>query len=334
MDSLTQIVLGAAVGEAILGKKIGNRAVLYGGIIGTIPDLDVFFGNFYDPITAVEIHRGFSHSFVFFALLSPLLGLLIARLERKNAVGLFSAIWMAFLCLATHAILDAFTTWGTQLFWPHPYRAGIQSIFVIDPLYTLPFLFCLIMAMRLPRESETRRKWNRIGLWLSTGYLFLTVIVKQVTTDIFETSLATKSIYYDRLIVKPAPLNIILWNANIETAEGYWLGDYSYFDTSPIRYTFYPRGEDKIAHIKDSETIKKLIRISEGWYVITKRGDKLFFNDLRFGLLNDDVKNPEFVFSYEIIDHNGTITARESDNKGGREGMQVLKKLVERIKGR
>src|SRR5690606_36734585 len=111
MDSLTQIVLGAAVGEAVLGKKIGNRAVLYGGIIGTIPDLDVFLGHFYDPITALEIHRGFSHSFVFFALLSPLLGLLLSRIERRREVGLFQAIWMAFLCLATHAILDAFTTW-------------------------------------------------------------------------------------------------------------------------------------------------------------------------------------------------------------------------------
>ena len=41
MDSLTQVVLGAAVGEAALGKKIGNRAIVWGGIAGTIPDLDV-----------------------------------------------------------------------------------------------------------------------------------------------------------------------------------------------------------------------------------------------------------------------------------------------------
>src|SRR5690606_188696 len=157
-------------------------------------------------------------------------------------------------------------------------------------------------------------------------YLFLTVIVKQVTTDIFETSLATKSIYYDRLIVKPSPLNIVLWNANVETANGYWLGDYSYFDKSAITYKFFPRGEHRIEAIRNTETIKKLIEISEGWYVITSQNGKLFINDLRFGLLNDDDKNPEFVFSYEIINNNGQITARESDNKGKREGMEVLKK--------
>ena len=65
MDSLTQVVLGAAVGEAVLGKKIGNRAMLWGAIGGTIPDLDVFLRYFVDEITNTQMHRGFSHSFLF-----------------------------------------------------------------------------------------------------------------------------------------------------------------------------------------------------------------------------------------------------------------------------
>ena len=62
MDSLTQIVLGAAVGEAVLGRKIGNKAILWGAIAGTIPDLDVLSKLFVDDVTANEWHRGFSHS--------------------------------------------------------------------------------------------------------------------------------------------------------------------------------------------------------------------------------------------------------------------------------
>ena len=65
MDSITQIVLGASVGEAVLGKKVGNKAILYGAIAGTIPDLDVLANYFTDALTAIEIHRGFTHSFVF-----------------------------------------------------------------------------------------------------------------------------------------------------------------------------------------------------------------------------------------------------------------------------
>ena len=68
MDSVTQIVLGAAVANEVLGKKLGNKAILYGAILGTIPDLDVVVGKFLDPLTATDIHRGFSHSTLFFLL--------------------------------------------------------------------------------------------------------------------------------------------------------------------------------------------------------------------------------------------------------------------------
>ena len=70
MDSLTQIVLGAAVGEAVLGKKVGNKAALWGGIIATIPDLDVIPGNLIveSSIDQLLFHRGFSHSILFSVL--------------------------------------------------------------------------------------------------------------------------------------------------------------------------------------------------------------------------------------------------------------------------
>ena len=87
MDSLTQIVLGAAVGEAVLGKKIGNKALLYGAIGGTIPDLDVCLGLFTDTITAIELHRGFSHSILFSILMAPLLGWFVNKLENKKNLG-------------------------------------------------------------------------------------------------------------------------------------------------------------------------------------------------------------------------------------------------------
>ena len=65
MDSVTQIALGAAVGEAVLGKKVGNKAVLWGAVAGTIPDLDVIPGYFMDTVARLDFHRGFSHSILF-----------------------------------------------------------------------------------------------------------------------------------------------------------------------------------------------------------------------------------------------------------------------------
>lgn len=127
------------MGEAVLGKKVGNKAMLYGAIAGTIPDLDALAGQFTDTITAVEIHRGFSHSIVFSLLAAPVLGFLISKLERKSPAGWMDWSLLMFWGLFTHPILDSFTTWGTQLFWPLDIRLAFKSVFVIDPLYTLPF---------------------------------------------------------------------------------------------------------------------------------------------------------------------------------------------------
>ena len=145
MDSLTQIVLGAAVGEAVLGKKVGNKAMLYGAIAGTIPDLDVLSRYVVDTVTATEWHRGFSHSILFSVLFAPFFGWLVWKLDRKRNATWTDWSWLFFWGLFTHPILDAFTTWGTQLFWPFETRLAFQSIFVIDPLYTLPFLIFLVL---------------------------------------------------------------------------------------------------------------------------------------------------------------------------------------------
>lgn len=84
MDSLTQIVLGAACGEVVAGKKIGNRAMLWGAVGGTIPDLDVFAGFFTDEITGVSFHRGFMHSFLFAVLVPWGLAWLARRFYGEN----------------------------------------------------------------------------------------------------------------------------------------------------------------------------------------------------------------------------------------------------------
>ena len=137
MDSFTQIVLGAAVGEAVLGKKIGNRAPLYGAVAGTIPDLDVLFTGFMDYSSALLFHRGISHSILFALLVAIFLSQLLTCFEQyKNLKDWF---WLFFLAFTTHALLDAQTTWGVQLFWPLKARFALDNIFIIDPFYTLPF---------------------------------------------------------------------------------------------------------------------------------------------------------------------------------------------------
>ena len=113
MDSLTQIVLGASVGEVVLGKKVGNKAMLYGAIAGTIPDLDVLSRYFVDTVTYTEWHRGFSHSILFSLLFAPIFGWLISKIEKNSGVSWQEWSKLMFWGLFTHPILDSFTTWGS-----------------------------------------------------------------------------------------------------------------------------------------------------------------------------------------------------------------------------
>ena len=83
MDSLTQIVLGGAIGELVAGKRMGNKAVLWGAIAGTIPDLDVFLRVFYHPTEAALVHRGFSHSLLFALLAAPAIAWLMNMLTKR-----------------------------------------------------------------------------------------------------------------------------------------------------------------------------------------------------------------------------------------------------------
>ena len=331
MDSFTQIVLGAAVADVLLGKKLGNRAMLYGAVVATLPDLDMFIGKLYDPISALMVHRGFSHSIVFFLMASPLLGWLVARLEYQKVPDWREAGRMVFYCLFTHALLDAFTTWGTQLLWPLPWRVALQSIFVIDPLYTLPFVYCVIRAMRLGRSDSRRRLWVRRGLVISSAYLLLTLAVKSVVWYRFTDDLDQKSIAYKSLSTKPTPFNIVLWNATVATDRGYLLADYSVFDTAPIQWKEYKHGREQLGQLAQSAVVRQLITISEGCYVITRKDESLFFNDLRFGLFNQNPDKPEFVFSYALQEHNGLVTATEVPNRTAGRGKALLKRLWERI---
>lgn len=333
MDSLTQIVLGAAVGNEILGKKLGNKAILYGAIAGTIPDLDVLFGKLLDPITAVEIHRGFSHSVLFFLILSPLLALILTRLEKKKGVTFKEATFFWFFGLLTHALLDFFTTWGTQLLWPLEHRFSLQSIFVIDPMYTLPFLTFLLLSMRKKNTFEKRKFWNRTGLIMSTSYLFFTLFVQSLALQKFEKQLELNQVSHKEIVVKPSPFNIILWTTNIKVVGGYLIGDYSFLDTKPIQFQFIPTQNELLENKKNEPIIKQLKRLSEGWYCITEKNGDLLFNDLRFGLMNNDPNNLTFAFSYKIWKENNQLKAIELPNKNRAEAQKLLAKLWTRLKG-
>ncbi len=336
MDSLTQIVLGAAVGEAVLGRKVGNKAMLWGAIAGTIPDLDVLLKYVFDDITSTEMHRGFSHSIVFAILIAPVLGWITHKFHRKNNIdaSFKNWSWLFFWATVTHPLLDAHTTWGTQFFWPFSYRLAYQNIFVIDPFYTVPFLIFLIIAMFYKRTNPKRRLFNNLGLIISTTYMVLTLVFKWVTFNEFKEGLTQNEIEYKELDTKPAPLNTILWTALVETENGYRTADYSLFDSQDITFSKeFSKNHHLIEPYLDQHVIQQLINISAGWYLIEQTKDKLIFWDLRFGQIGLDLDTAPFLWSYDLtIDNNGKVIALKNDPKMDNID-QIFSDLLVRVKG-
>lgn len=331
MDSFTQILLGIATAEVIAGRQLKNKTFLYGAVLGTLPDLDVFVGLFLHPVSGVAIHRGFSHSILFFLLLAPILGWIIAQLE-KGKISIKRAFVLVFFGLFTHVLLDLFTSWGTQILWPLETRFALKTIFVIDPLYTIPLLISLIYVF-CTRVDSLRKKYIWRGIVISSCYLLLSCGLKSIALQKFETALKNQHFQYVEIIVKPTAFNTILWNANVATSEGYLLADYSFFDTKPIHFKSYKSDEITEEMIRKSPYFNQLVKISEGWYIVTEQNNQIFFNDLRFGLLNDANERPQFAFSYEFIPQvDGTFLVQEVP-KQKREGKILVQKLWKRLQG-
>ena len=295
MDSLTQIVLGAACGEIVLGKKIGNKALLFGAIGGTIPDLDVFIGSWLygNEIDAMAFHRGFMHSVLFAILGSFLFGWITYKLynkgKRTGTTTLKNWIWLFFLSIFTHPILDSFTPYGTQLFLPFSdYRVAFNNISVVDPLYTLPFLLCLIVAMFYNRKRARRTTWVKAGVYISSAYMLFTLGNKIYIDSVFEESFKKENISYSRFSTQPTIMNNVLWYGIAETENDYKVGFYSLLDSKQEVDTILTIPKNHELLDVNHPDIKTLAWFSNDYYNLESIDStkNIQYLDLRYPLLN------------------------------------------------
>lgn len=377
MDSLTQITLGAAVGEVVLGKKVGSRAMLWGAIGGTIPDLDVLSNFAADQISALAVHRAITHSFAFAFIAPPILGYLVAKLYQQEdsflsksfglvGVGLLAFVfigilpmpvdaidafkmalaisvgimlfplvlwirekrkmpsperhaanwkdwsWLFFWAILTHPLLDACTTYGTQLFQPFwDYRVAFNNISVVDPLYTLPFLICVIIASRFGFKNRNRRMVNYLGIALSCGYLLFTFYNKLQVDRVFKNSLEQQALDYERFTTSPTIFNNILWQGVAESDTAFFHGLYAITDDKrEIKsFTVIPKNHELIDHWEEERPIKILKWFSNGYYNVLEREDgQLQLNDLRYGSMSMEFeKEEDFVFKFLLDEREGEL---------------------------
>lgn len=285
MDSITQATLGAVVGEAFFGKKIGGRAAVMGAVLGTVPDLDILINPLVDNVVELRNHRGFSHSFLFCLLAAPGAGWLIDRLHKTAGIGWKRWSLMAFFTFFTHIMIDLPTTYGTQVLAPFtntPY--ALDFIFIIDPLFTVPLLTGLLISLFFRRSSGSRRYINLAGLSLGILYLVWGFGIKTHVHSVFESSFKNQFGYYDKLKTTPNGPSTFLWNGYITKDDTVYHAVYSIFDSNKkLSFSAIPQNSHMIEPYLNDRAPEALLWFSRGYYTVTRADDQLIFYDLRFG---------------------------------------------------
>ncbi len=272
MDSLTHIVVGAAVGTAVLGRKVGVRAALWGAACGTLPDLDVLVP-YGDPVRDFTFHRAHSHSLLWLTLASPALAWFIARLERRSDATFREWLALAWLALVAHPLLDSFTVYGTQLLLPFSdYPVGLGSIFIIDPLYTVPLIVGVVVALRLRTRNPVRaRHWNIAGLAASTLYLGWTVAAQSHVEGRVHDSLAGSNLADGPVLVTPTPFNSLLWRIVVMDEGGYHEGYHSLLrDDSALALERHPSHRALLDPLRQDWNVQRLAWFAKGFYSVTQ----------------------------------------------------------------
>jgi len=335
MDSITHLALGACMGEAFAGKTLGKKAMLWGAMAQSIPDIDFVTSFWMNTSSNLLAHRGFTHSFLFCVIITPLLALLAERWHRPHNIRLSK--WILFFggVIFIHIFIDAFNNYGVGWFEPFSHqRISFNAIYVADPFFSLwPGIACVALVY-LKKWAPQRKKWWRMGLGLSALYLLYCLVNKvKIDTDAKDI-LQKQQISYTKYFTTPAPLQNWLWYVVAGTDSGYYTGFRSLFDSrKEIGFQYFPRNDSLLNPVRDHEDLQQLIRFSQQLYTVERWGDTLVFNDLRFGQVIG-WQNPrgKFVFHY-FLQHpeDNTLVVQRGRFEGW--NWQTARSFLNRLKG-
>ncbi|HVU93833.1 MAG TPA: metal-dependent hydrolase [Puia sp.] len=334
MDSLTHIVLGAAIGELLAGRTLGKKAMLIGAAANSLPDIDFVAAMWLPTARDVWAHRGITHSILFVIVMSPLLALLAQRaLPRSN---MSRRRWLIFfgIELLTHIFIDAFNAYGTGWFEPFSHqRISFHVLFVADPFYSVWLGIAFVALLILKARHPARRKWAAAGLLLSTLYLVYGISNKLRIDNHVKDDLQAQHHPYTRYFSTPTPLNTWLWYVVAEDSDGFYTGYRSMFDHQPTSFRWQPKAKRLLKPFMEHPDVHYLLRFSQGFYTCEQWGDTVVFNDLRFGEMKgwEDPK-ARFVFHYFLQRPDANEVVVQRGRFAGWDG-RTLRIFVRRIRG-
>lgn len=341
MDSISQGVLGWAVSGLIGWKKMGKKAYRRGIFLGTVPDLDVFVWPllYSDPLQAMFFHRWPTHSIIFAFLAAPIFAYVINKIHKWDKSSRWTWTVIAFFAFFTHALLDSLTNYGTKLLWPFTDIAySFNSIFIVDPLYTLPFLVLFLIALFVKARVKAW-KINARWVWLSTIYLIIGLVLKfTIINPIMNQAIAEKELPIIQSFTTPEVWQILLRRQVAITNDDFIQWRYSILDSQrTVDYISVPRMTALLDPYRNDPSVQKLLERTQ-WYYLVRSSDQWWVTlvDVRFGWLNGwEDQEDNFVFGYSIYEENWIIRVGDRNRWDEWRSLpdDVLKVWRERVKG-
>ncbi|MBC7866661.1 MAG: metal-dependent hydrolase [Gloeobacteraceae cyanobacterium ES-bin-316] len=336
MDSITHLALGACMGEAFAGKKLGKKAMLWGALAQSIPDIDFLAAFWLDTTDNFLAHRGFTHSLLFCAIITPVMAYLAERLHRPHNITFTRWLFFFGAVIFIHIFIDAFNNYGVGWFEPFSnYRISFNAIYVADPFFSVWSGIACLALIFLNWQRKERRRWWIFGLGMSALYLTYTLVNKLNTNVEVKEILQKQHIGYNRFFTTPAPLQNWLWYVVAGNDTGYYVGYRSRFDRKKeISFEYFSRNDSILEPIKDHADLINLKKFSQEFYTVEYWNDTLVFNDLRFGqIIGWDNPRGRFAFYYFLDNPEDNVLAVQRGRFSGW-NRKTARSFIERVKGK
>ncbi len=322
MDSITQATLGAAIGEALLGRKLGWKGAAWGAFFGTLPDLDLLFYPFLDEVERIYWHRGISHSVLLMVVGALICGPLLWLWWKKHSrdISLARALGFVFLVWSTHVAIDCFTTFGTSVYEPFSNeRVWWNIMAIIDPLYTLPMLIGLFVSLRNWRHRKNRWLPTVLGLGLSVVYVAFSISMK-VSHVSPQFDQAFKTAGADVVAISPTIFNTVLWRGLGETQDDFLIGYYSPNDTDDeIQFERVAKNQNLVEPFLGSREFEAIDWFSRGvWSAETGENGRVRVIDRRFNEMKarkDGVHESIPLFVWEFWKEGDTVRFQKAESE-------------------
>jgi inner membrane protein len=282
--------------------KFRRTAILAGAAINTLPDLDVIplFALSSDPIVHLTWHRAATHSLLVLPFVAWALWWLLKSRWTPVREEPRRWFWLILVTLLAHPLIDAFTVYGTQLFWPLPLPPAMwSSLFIIDPLFTLPLAVACGLAWIWNEEARAAKALSA-GLLLSGLYLSWSIVAKVEVDRIADQALAAQGLQDAPRFSVPMPFNTLLWRVVAMTPDGYLAGERSLIaDHGPMQFHSYRSDTQALAEVAQFPMVVRLLWFNHHFVKAEQHDGQLVLSDLRMGV------EPDYNFRFAVAERSG-----------------------------